>query len=170
MGFFFEGVDGVMFPVLFAASFWHYFFGIVLFLTSLFLILLVLVQRGRGGGLTGALGGMGGQSAFGAKAGDTFTRVTMVTATLWILMCMAAIKFLGSDDRFGAGRGPGTGVNMTMPGADDSEDWGGPGVEPGIDFGGLLDEGPLDSGVDVAPGDDAATDATDSGENPVPED
>ncbi len=32
------------------------FFGIVIFLVSTFLILLVLVQRGRGGGLTGALG------------------------------------------------------------------------------------------------------------------
>ncbi len=84
--------------VLLAASLGHYFFGIVIFLTSLFLILLVLVQRGRGGGLTGALGGMGGQSAFGAKAGDTFTRVTMVTATFWILICMAAIKFLGTTN------------------------------------------------------------------------
>ncbi|MFM9196710.1 MAG: preprotein translocase subunit SecG, partial [Planctomycetia bacterium] len=44
--------------------------GSMLVLTSLFLILLVLVQRGRGGGLAGALGGMGGQSAFGTKAGD----------------------------------------------------------------------------------------------------
>jgi len=35
--------------------------GFLLFGTALFLILLVLVQRGRGGGLTGALGGMGGQ-------------------------------------------------------------------------------------------------------------
>ena len=57
-----------------------FFFGFTLFTTSVFLILLVLVQRGRGGGLTGALGGAGGQSAFGAKAGDVFTRVTAVCA------------------------------------------------------------------------------------------
>ena len=43
-------------------------FGILMFATALFLILLILVQRGRGGGLSGALGGMGGSSAFGAKA------------------------------------------------------------------------------------------------------
>lgn len=86
-----------MFPVL-LASFWHYFFGISLFITSIFLILVVLVQRGRGGGLTGALGGMGGQSAFGAKAGDVFTRITMVTALIWIGLCMGAIKVLSSQN------------------------------------------------------------------------
>jgi preprotein translocase subunit SecG len=69
-------------------------FGILLFLTALFLILLVLVQRGRGGGLSGALGGMGGQSAFGTKAGDLFTRITMVVATVWILLCLAAILLM----------------------------------------------------------------------------
>jgi len=58
---------------------------------AVFLILLVLVQRGRGGGLTGALGGMGGSSAFGAKAGDIFTRITIVTAAVWILICVAAV-------------------------------------------------------------------------------
>ena len=55
---------------------------------SIFLILLVLVQRGRGGGLVGAFGGMGGQSAFGAKAGDLFTRITVVTVSIWILFCI----------------------------------------------------------------------------------
>jgi preprotein translocase subunit SecG len=66
--------------------------NIFLFLIALFLILLVLVQRGRGGGLAGALGGMGGQSAFGTKAGDVFTRVTIVVAAVWILLCAAAVK------------------------------------------------------------------------------
>ena len=74
----------------------QYLFGILMFLTSLFLILLVLIQRGRGGGLAGAFGGMGGQSEFGTKAGDLFTRVTMVTATVWILLCVAAIAVLNS--------------------------------------------------------------------------
>ncbi|MDP6059564.1 MAG: preprotein translocase subunit SecG, partial [Pirellulaceae bacterium] len=49
----------------------------MMFLTALFLILLVLIQRGRGGGLAGAFGGAGGQSAFGTKAGDMFTRITI---------------------------------------------------------------------------------------------
>ena len=53
---------------------------------SLFMILLVLIQRGRGGGLAGAFGGMGGQSAFGTRAGDTFTRITIVLAVVWVLL------------------------------------------------------------------------------------
>jgi preprotein translocase subunit SecG len=61
---------------------------ILLWISSLFLIVLVLVQRGRGGGLTGALGGMGGQSAFGAKAGDVFTRITVIVASCWIVLCI----------------------------------------------------------------------------------
>ena len=65
---------------------------------AIFLILLVLVQRGRGGGLAGALGGMGGSSAFGAKAGDVFTRVTIVAASLWILLCIIAANMRPSDE------------------------------------------------------------------------
>ncbi len=63
----------------------------LLFVGSFFMMLLILVQRGKGGGLTGALGGMGGQSAFGAKAGDVFTKVTVVTAIIWICLCMVTI-------------------------------------------------------------------------------
>ncbi|MFM9066437.1 MAG: preprotein translocase subunit SecG, partial [Planctomycetota bacterium] len=69
------------------AQFLHYVFGILMFLTAVFLILLILVQRGRGGGLAGALGGMGGQSAFGTKAGDLFTRITIICAVVWIVLC-----------------------------------------------------------------------------------
>src|SRR3954452_6951778 len=58
---------------------------------AIFLFLLVLVQRGRGGGLAGALGGMGGSSAFGAKAGDVFTRITIITAAIWIGVCLIAL-------------------------------------------------------------------------------
>ena len=92
-----------MFPSLFGEVF-QYFFGITMFLTALFLILLVLVQRGRGGGLAGALGGMGGQSAFGTKAGDTFTKVTIFVASFWILLCMAAVIVLGGQgNKLGGG-------------------------------------------------------------------
>lgn len=80
-------------------------FALLLTLTAVFLILLVLVQRGRGGGLTGALGGMGGQSAFGAKAGDVFTRITIVTAAFWIILCVLAVKLVGggAQDRLNLG-------------------------------------------------------------------
>jgi len=63
----------------------------LLVLMSLFLICLVLIQRGKGGGLAGAFGGAGGSSAFGTKAGDTFTRITVVTASIWILLAMLLV-------------------------------------------------------------------------------
>jgi preprotein translocase subunit SecG len=69
--------------------------GLLLVLSSLFLILLVLIQRGRGGGLAGALGGAGGQSAFGTKAGDVFTKITIGVAAFWILLCILALNVLG---------------------------------------------------------------------------
>ena len=66
--------------------------GTALFLVTLFLILLILVQRGKGGGLAGALGGMGGESALGTRAGDVFTKITVITALIWILLCMLTYK------------------------------------------------------------------------------
>ena len=66
--------------------------GTALLLVTLFLILLILVQRGKGGGLAGALGGMGGESALGTRAGDVFTKITVGTALVWILLCMLTYK------------------------------------------------------------------------------
>ncbi len=79
------------------ASFAQYFYGILLTITAILLILLVLVQRGRGGGLAGAFGGMGGQSAFGTKAGDTFTKITVGLSVFWLLLSVGAVKYLGSS-------------------------------------------------------------------------
>lgn len=81
-------------PIL--ADFVSALLGFALFGVSLFLILLILVQRGRGGGLTGALGGPGGQSAFGTKAGDLFTRITSFVAIGWIALCAFTMWLIGS--------------------------------------------------------------------------
>lgn len=62
------------------------FLTILLLLTGLFLMLIVLLQRGRGGGLAGAFGGAGGQSMLGVKAGDTFTKITVVVAVIWVVL------------------------------------------------------------------------------------
>ncbi|MEM8732760.1 MAG: preprotein translocase subunit SecG [Planctomycetota bacterium] len=104
-------------------AFSQYFFGISIFLSSIFLIMLVLVQRGRGGGLTGALGGPGGQSAFGTKAGDLFTRITIGVAVVWIVLCALSVFFLkprGLPD-FGVPDG-GTTANISgNVGSDDAD-------------------------------------------------
>jgi len=73
----------------------RFLLGLFLILSSLFLILLVLIQRGRGGGLAGAFGGAGGQSAFGTKAGDVFTKITIGVAAFWIILCILALNVLG---------------------------------------------------------------------------
>jgi preprotein translocase subunit SecG len=66
--------------------------NIALILASLFLILLVLIQRGKGGGLAGAFGGAGGSSAFGSRAGDAFTRITIYAAAVWLILAMYIIN------------------------------------------------------------------------------
>src|SRR3569623_796328 len=83
-------------------------FALLLLLTAVFLILLVLVQRGRGGGLTGALGGMGGQRAFGTMAGDLFTRITVGVAFFWIVLSAIAGKVNSSGDNGFGNIGPQT--------------------------------------------------------------
>src|SRR6185295_10669470 len=80
---------------------WHYLYTAGLSFLSIFLILVILVQRGRGGGLTGALGGMGGQSAFGTKAGDLFTKITIGVAIVWVVSTMLVIKYVGSQAQTG---------------------------------------------------------------------
>ena len=65
--------------------------NVLMVLTSLFLICLVLIQRGKGGGLAGAFGGVGGSSAFGTKAGDVFTRVTIYVAIVWFILAMVLV-------------------------------------------------------------------------------
>jgi len=65
--------------------------SVLIFTASLVMILLILIQRGRGGGLIGALGGSGGSSPFGSRAGDTFTRITLVTAAVWMFLIMLQI-------------------------------------------------------------------------------
>ncbi|MGV3484103.1 MAG: preprotein translocase subunit SecG [Planctomycetaceae bacterium] len=87
------------------ASFISGLLGFSMFAVSLFLILLILVQRGRGGGLTGALGGPGGQSAFGTKAGDLFTRITSFVALGWITLCAFTMWLLGPDTTIQADAG-----------------------------------------------------------------
>ncbi len=134
--------------VLLGQSFGSLFTCLVLLGFAVFLILLVLVQRGKGGGLSGAFGGMGGQSAFGTKAGDTFTRITVVTATLWIVSCIIAAKYLGvsATNRFSAAQSDATTSADMAPGNPLSS---GLSTEDGLEADGLgsggLGSGSLDS-------------------------
>jgi preprotein translocase subunit SecG len=66
--------------------------NLILLVLGSFLILLVLIQRGKGGGLIGALGGSGGSSPFGSRAGDQFTRLTIYLALLWLFLTMVQVR------------------------------------------------------------------------------
>lgn len=59
---------------------------VLFLLTAVVLILLILVQKGRGGGLAGAFGGPGGHSAFGTKTADIFVKATAVIAGIFFLL------------------------------------------------------------------------------------
>jgi preprotein translocase subunit SecG len=75
------------------------FLNLVLFVMGVFMILLILIQRGKGGGLIGALGGAGGSSPFGSRAGDQFTRLTIYVAIAWLLLTMVQVKVVQYDAR-----------------------------------------------------------------------
>lgn len=100
----------------------------LLILTSIVLIFLVLIQRGKGGGLAGAFGGTGGSSAFGTKAGDIFTKVTMYVAGVWIAVSM----LLGLVNRGpGSAWGPSEGGSQQVPAQSGSKTQGKPPLPKG---------------------------------------
>jgi preprotein translocase subunit SecG len=73
-------------------------FMILFLLTAVMLILLVLIQKGRGGGLAGAFGGPGGHSAFGTKTADVFIKATAVLGAIFFLLSMATAWVVGPED------------------------------------------------------------------------
>jgi preprotein translocase subunit SecG len=75
--------------------------NLILLLMGFFLILLVLIQRGKGGGLIGALGGAGGSSPFGSRAGDQFTRLTIYVALIWLFLTMVQVRAVQESARGG---------------------------------------------------------------------
>jgi preprotein translocase subunit SecG len=75
------------------AAGWVYNVFLVLFITlfiivSIFLILIVLIQKGRGGGLASAFGGGGGNTAFGSKTGDVLTWATSIIFGVFLLLAV----------------------------------------------------------------------------------
>lgn len=60
--------------------------------TCVLLILVVLLQKGRGGGLGAAFGGAG-SSAFGTRVGDVFTWVTIVLTALFLLLAIGTTMY-----------------------------------------------------------------------------
>jgi preprotein translocase subunit SecG len=73
--------------------------NLIIILVGLFLMLVVLIQRGKGGGLAGAFGGVGGSSPFGSRAADQFVKITLWVAGVWVLLIMIHVKVVKYDSR-----------------------------------------------------------------------
>ncbi len=64
--------------------------GVVHVVACLVLILVILLQAGRGQGLSGAsMGGSSTQSIFGTRAADFLTKATTVSAILFLVTCIS---------------------------------------------------------------------------------
>jgi len=68
-------------------GFWDIFLGALFLIVCFLLIVIVLLQKGKGGGLGAAFGGMG-SSAFGTRTGDVFTWVTIVLTGLFLVLAV----------------------------------------------------------------------------------
>src|SRR5205814_2680760 len=69
-------------------------------LACLFLILVVLLQSGKGGGMGLAFGGGGSQTVFGGSgAGNFLTKATAVTACLFMLTSVSLAAFASGESR-----------------------------------------------------------------------
>ena len=84
--------------VIIGASFWAGLLNLFVIVWALLLMLIVLIQRGKGGGLSGAFGGAGGSSAFGSRSGDAFTKITLYGFALpLLLLIMIQVKVVKND-------------------------------------------------------------------------
>src|SRR6266480_2274313 len=101
--------------------------GFLLYLTialvlivGIFLILLILIQKGRGGGLASAFGGAGGNTAFGSKTGDVLTWTTSVVFGVFLLLAVALNKFAEARNLIASGGQNSTATSQAQRGSTSS--------------------------------------------------
>jgi preprotein translocase subunit SecG len=77
----------------------YYFVLTIYVLVCLVLMLVVLLQQGKGGDIANAFGGGSSQAAFGARAGATvLSRATTICAVLFVVGAVL-LGILGNQDR-----------------------------------------------------------------------
>ena len=93
----------VAFPFL-AVGFVMNIVAVMFALCSVVLVLIILIQKGRGGSLSAAFGGGGAGSILGSKTGDFLTWVTIILVGFFLLLAVVMGKFYrpGVSD-FGGG-------------------------------------------------------------------
>jgi preprotein translocase subunit SecG len=77
---------------LIAVAWYSHVLNLIVLGLGLLLMLVILIQRGKGGGLAGAFGGVGGSSPFGSRAADQFVKITLYLAAVWVLFIMIHVK------------------------------------------------------------------------------
>jgi preprotein translocase subunit SecG len=75
------------------------FLNILHVFVCLFLILVVLLQQGRGGGMGSAFGGATAQVFGGRGAGNVMTRLTAICAAVFMLTSMSLAWLSSAGDR-----------------------------------------------------------------------
>ncbi|MBU0618464.1 MAG: preprotein translocase subunit SecG [Planctomycetes bacterium] len=70
------------------ALWYHSILATLFALLAVLLMGVILLQRGKGVGLSGAFGGAGGHTAFGAKTGDVLTWATIVIAVVMLVFAV----------------------------------------------------------------------------------
>jgi preprotein translocase subunit SecG len=77
--------------------------GVLFVVCCVALILIILIQKGRGGGLSAAFGGGMAGGILGSKTGDFLTWVTIVLVGMFLTLAVVMAKFYKpSDSGYGA--------------------------------------------------------------------
>ena len=87
--------------------------AVLFILVSLFLILIILMQKGRGGGLSGAFGGGMASGLLGSKTGDFLTWVTVVGVSIFLFLAVLMARYYRPSSRYG--RTPATTTQQPVP-------------------------------------------------------
>ncbi len=82
------------------------FVAVLFVLVSLVLILVVLMQKGRGGGLSGAFAGGMASGLLGSKTGDFLTWVTIVLVSVFLFLAVLMARYYRPPVRYGRGATP----------------------------------------------------------------
>jgi preprotein translocase subunit SecG len=86
----------------------YYFIATLYVLTCMVLMLVILLQQGKGGDIANAFGGGSSQAAFGARSGATvLSRATTVCAVLFVVGALV-LGIVGQ-------RGPGSVIGGRVP-------------------------------------------------------
>ena len=126
---------------LLATSFVMKFVAAVFIVCAVTLILIILIQKGKGGGLSGAFGGGTASGILGTKTGDFLTWVTIGLVAVFLTLLVVMAKFYKpSLSDFDAGQAQQQALPIEPP--RESEQ-----AAPGGDIATMPDV--VDSGVDV---------------------